>query len=340
MHGLLLITHPLQIPNIEGRQYPPSLSGALYPKGLPIWSEDDVSAIIKQHQVDRCVLAYSDLEHSRVMQLAAKCLAAGADFELPQPYKSMLPSRCEELICTSYGEGRVQYIRHHHIVCTLRHQTPHHLNSKPVIAVTAVRTGCGKSQTSTYIIDVLRGMGLSCVLVRHPMPYGDLAQQAVQRFETMGDLDVHHVTIEEREEYEQHIKKGVVVYAGVDYEAILRAAEKELADVVIWDGGNNDSPFYKPGRRFSLMGRGYEMWRLCVFVMVCSRNGVQRKWCACNVCVYFGGLQHAFFPPHCAPLTHTQTLSHTHLHTHNNNRFVVGGDRPLACGARGALLPW
>lgn len=122
----------------------------------------------------------------------------------------------------------------------------HHHHSKPVIAVTAVRTGCGKSQASAYIIDVLRSMGLSSVLVRHPMPYGDLAKQAVQRFASYDDLDVHQVTIEEREEYEQHIARGVVVYAGVDYEAILRTAEHE-ADVVVWDGGNNDTPFFKPG---------------------------------------------------------------------------------------------
>lgn len=161
------------------------------------------------------------------MQLAARCAAAGADFELSQPLKSMLPSRYAETAAAQPLTNPLQ-------------------QSKPVIAVTAVRTGCGKSQVSAYVVDVLRCMGLSCVLVRHPMPYGDLAKQAVQRFARVEDLDLHHVTIEEREEYEQHIARGVVVYAGVDYEAILRAAEQE-ADVVLWDGGNNDTPFFQPG---------------------------------------------------------------------------------------------
>eukprot|EP00887_Chlorella_sp_A99_P005397 scaffold1.g5397.t1 len=192
-----------QIPRIEGREYP------------AIMSEDDLEAIIKRKKVDRCLLSYSDLHHDavlrgRVMELAGRCLAAGADYRLVAPRRTMLAS------------------------------------SKPVIAVCAVRTGCGKSQVSRYIIDRLqKAHGMKCVLVRHPMPYGELAKQAVQRFEKMEDLNFHEATIEEREEYEQHMKEGTVVFAGVDYEAILRQAEQE-ADVVIWDGGNNDTPFYKP----------------------------------------------------------------------------------------------
>ncbi|GAB4817812.1 hypothetical protein N2152v2_004858 [Parachlorella kessleri] len=198
-----------QIPKIEGRKYPASLAGPLYPAGLPIWPETELEQIINGHHVDRCILSYSDLHHNRVMELAARCLAAGAHFELLAPAATMLSS------------------------------------CKPVIAIVAVRTGCGKSQASRYVIQRLKEYGLKCALVRHPMPYGDLAKQAVQRFERYEDLEEQKVTIEEREEYEQHIKMGTVVFAGVDYEAILRAAEKE-ADVVIWDGGNNDTPFYKP----------------------------------------------------------------------------------------------
>lgn len=198
-----------QIPNIEGRRYPPELAGRLYPEGLPIWSEDELEGLIKEQKVDQCLLCYSDLPHSKVMLLAGRCLAAGADFGLVAPASTYLRS------------------------------------SKPVVAVCAVRTGCGKSQVSRYIIDELQKQGKKCVLVRHPMPYGNLAEQAVQRFEKYEDLAAHKVTIEEREEYEQHIKMGTIVYAGVDYKAILRQAEQE-ADVVIWDGGNNDTPFYAP----------------------------------------------------------------------------------------------
>lgn len=198
-----------QIPKIAGRHYDVKLAGKLYPEGLDIWSETDVEKIIIEKRVDRCILSYSDLHYDKVMELAARCLSAGAAFELVPPRRSMLHS------------------------------------SKPVVAVCAVRTGCGKSQVSRYIIDRLGALGKSCVLVRHPMPYGDLVKQAVQRFENLGDLDLQEVTIEEREEYEQHINKGTVVYAGVDYERILRQAEAE-ADVVIWDGGNNDTPFYAP----------------------------------------------------------------------------------------------
>lgn len=198
-----------QIPHIDCRRYPPELSGPFYEKGLPIWPEDKLESVIKEQRVDRCMLAYSDLHHHKVMEIGARCLSAGAEFFLAPPRKTMLKS------------------------------------SKPVIAICAVRTGCGKSQTSRYAVEVLKRGGKKGVVVRHPMPYGNLAKQAVQRFEKYEDLKKHDVTIEEREEYEQHLKRGTIVYAGVDYEAILRQAEKE-ADVVIWDGGNNDTPFYNP----------------------------------------------------------------------------------------------
>ena len=198
-----------QIPNIDDRKYPAALSGALYPDGLPIWPEDDMEKIIAEHDVDEAVLAYSDLNYVTCMNLSARAMSAGADFKILNADDTMVAS------------------------------------TKPVIAVCAVRTGCGKSQTARYISRVLRDAGLKTVAVRHPMPYGDLAKQAVQRFETYDDLAKHECTIEEREEYESHLEWGNVVYAGVDYEAILREAEKE-ADVVIWDGGNNDMPFYKP----------------------------------------------------------------------------------------------
>lgn len=198
-----------QIPRIEGRKYPPELAGKLYPNGLNIWSEDEVEKLIVEHKVQKCIFSYSDLPHRKISLLGARCLAAGADFELLEPWKTMVAS------------------------------------CKPVIAVTAVRTGCGKSQTSRYIVEALKKLGKTAVVVRHPMPYGDLAKQAVQRFANYDDLTTQQVTLEEREEYEQHIDQGTVVYAGVDYEPILRQAEQE-ADVVIWDGGNNDTPFYKP----------------------------------------------------------------------------------------------
>ena len=198
-----------QIPNIEGRQYPAVLAGKLYPKGLPIFPEQDLEKIVKDQRVDRVIMAYSDTSHETVMHLGSRVIAAGADYTLMGTRRTMVAS------------------------------------SKPVIAVCAVRTGCGKSQTSRYITRLLQKAGKKVVAVRHPMPYGDLAKQAVQRFATYEDLAQHECTIEEREEYESHIKSGTVVYAGVDYEAILRQAEKE-ADVVIWDGGNNDVPFFKP----------------------------------------------------------------------------------------------
>ena len=198
-----------QIPDIEGRKYPPELAGPLYPEGIPILAEEDLPQIIKEKNVDLVVLAYSDLPYDYVMERSAIANAAGADFMLMGPKNTMLKS------------------------------------SKPVIAVCAVRTGCGKSQTSRKIFKMLREKGLKVVSVRHPMPYGDLVKQKVQRFASYEDLDKHECTIEEREEYEPYIDMGGVVYAGVDYEAILREAEKE-ADVIIWDGGNNDFAFYKP----------------------------------------------------------------------------------------------
>ncbi|NJE13411.1 cyclic 2,3-diphosphoglycerate synthase [Thermococcus sp. LS2] len=198
-----------QIPDIEGRIYPPELAGPLYPNGIPIWSEDDLEKIIKEHNIDIAVFAYSDVSHEHVMHLASRVHAAGADFWLLGPKSTMLKS------------------------------------SKPVIAVTAVRTGCGKSQTSRKVAKILKDLGYKVAVIRHPMPYGDLRKQIVQRFATYEDLDKYECTIEEREEYEPHIDYGHVVYAGVDYEKILREAEKE-ADIILWDGGNNDFPFYEP----------------------------------------------------------------------------------------------
>ncbi|SER79195.1 Predicted GTPase [Pedococcus cremeus] len=198
-----------QIPNIAGRAYPPGLAGSRYPQGIPIVPESELSDLIAREDVDVAVFAYSDVPHTRVMHVASQCLAAGADFLLQSAKHTMLPS------------------------------------SVPVIAVTAVRTGAGKSQTTRYIARMLRDMGKRVVAVRHPMPYGDLERQACQRFADYSDLDRHECTIEEREEYEPHIDNGAVVYAGVDYAQILAAAEQE-ADVILWDGGNNDLPFFAP----------------------------------------------------------------------------------------------
>ncbi len=196
-----------QIPNIAGRRYPPELAGSLYPNGIPIYAEADLEQLIRDHHIDRVVFAYSDVSHEYVMHLAARSVAAGADFWLLGANSTMLRS------------------------------------SKPVVAICAARTGSGKSQTTRYVTDVLRSMGKRVVAIRHPMPYGDLAAQAVQRFATYEDLDRYECTIEEREEYEPHLDRGTIVYAGVDYERILRQAEQE-ADVILWDGGNNDLPFY------------------------------------------------------------------------------------------------
>jgi predicted GTPase len=195
-----------QIMGIEGRTYPPVLAGSLYPDGIPIYEEDRLESLIEDGSISEVYLSYSDLANDTVMGLAARAVAAGAKF------------------------------------CMLAHEQTAVRSTKPVIAVTAVRTGCGKSQTTRYVMDVLKGWGLTVVAIRHPMPYGDLAAQRVQRFAEPEDLDRHRCTIEEREEYRPHIESGNVVYAGVDYEAIVREAEKE-ADVILWDGGNNDTPF-------------------------------------------------------------------------------------------------
>ena len=202
-----------QIPDIEGRTYPPELAGKLYPNGIPIYDERDLVRLIAELKVDEVVFAYSDVPHEYVMHKASQALAAGADYRLIGPKQTMLKS------------------------------------TKPVVGVGAVRTGCGKSQTTRAVSDALRALGYTVAVVRHPMPYGDLAKQAVQRFAAYADLDRHEVTIEEREEYEPHIDRGVVVFAGVDYERILREAEKE-ADIVLWDGGNNDLPFFAPDLYF------------------------------------------------------------------------------------------
>ena len=198
-----------QIPNIEGRRYPPELTGSLYPEGIPIYPERDLEDLIREHAIEQVVFAYSDVSHEYIMHKASLVLAAGADFRL-------------------MGTGSTQL-----------------KSSKPVVSVCAVRTGSGKSQTTRRVSLILRKMGLQVAAVRHPMPYGDLVKQKVQRFADYNDLDEQQCTIEEREEYEPHLDNGVIVYAGVDYEAILRQAEQE-ADVILWDGGNNDFPFYKP----------------------------------------------------------------------------------------------
>ena len=198
-----------QIPDIEGRKYPAELAGKLYPDGVPIYAEQDLPGLIKDLDVDICAFSYSDVSYQDVMSAASVVNAAGADFLLIGTKDTMIKS------------------------------------TKPVIAVGAVRTGGGKSQTSRRIIEILMESGVKVVAIRHPMPYGDLSKQKVQRFAEIEDLDRHHCTIEEMEEYEPHIQRGNVIYAGVDYEAILREAEKE-ADVILWDGGNNDFPFYKP----------------------------------------------------------------------------------------------
>jgi predicted GTPase len=198
-----------QIPDIDGRKYPASLAGKLYPKGIPIHDESKLFDLIKQNNIDEIVFSYSDVSYQYVMEQAARVMAAGARFSIEGAMPTMIPSK------------------------------------KPVVAVCAVRTGCGKSQTTRRVAEILQGMGKKVVAIRHPMPYGDLSKQVCQRFAKLSDLDKHKCTIEEREEYEPHINSGVIVYAGVDYEKIIREAEKE-ADVILWDGGNNDMSFYKP----------------------------------------------------------------------------------------------
>ena len=200
-----------QIPDIDGRRYPEDLAGSLYPKGIPIFSEADLPELIKKHKVDECVFSYSDVTYQKVMSVSAIVNAAGSDFLILGPASTMIES------------------------------------TKPVISVCATRTGCGKSQTSRRIIEILMSKGLKVVAVRHPMPYGNLSAQKVQRFADVKDLEKHNCTVEEMEEYEPHVVRGNIIYAGVDYEAILRAAENDPAgcDIILWDGGNNDFPFYK-----------------------------------------------------------------------------------------------
>jgi predicted GTPase len=201
-----------QIPDIDGRKYPAELAGSLYPEGIPIYAEEDLPELIKKYKINNCIFSYSDVPYNRVMNMSAVVNAAGANFVLLGPDSTMIKS------------------------------------NKPVIAVVATRTGCGKSQTSRKVIEYLMAKGLKVVAVRHPMPYGDLAAQKVQRFAEIADLAKHKCTIEEMEEYEPHVVRGNVIYAGVDYEAILREAEKDPngCDVILWDGGNNDFSFYKP----------------------------------------------------------------------------------------------
>ena len=198
-----------QIPNIDGRKYPAELAGKLYPDGIKIYPESELPELIKKFEVDEVVFAYSDVPYDYVMHKSALVNSLGADFRLMGTKETQVKS------------------------------------TKPVVAICAVRTGCGKSQTTRRVAAILQEMGLKVAAIRHPMPYGDLVKQRVQRFATYADLDKHECTIEEREEYEPHLDNGVIVYAGVDYEAILREAEKEV-DVVLWDGGNNDFAFYKP----------------------------------------------------------------------------------------------
>lgn len=195
-----------QIPDIEGRKYPPELAGSLYPEGIPIYPESELTELIRKFKIDEVVFSYSDVSHEYVMHKASEVLSAGASFTFLGPQATMLKSKV------------------------------------PVVSVCAVRTGCGKSQTSRRVSKILMAKGRKLVVIRHPMPYGNLSEQKVQRLATIEDLDRHKCTIEEREEYEPHIRNGAIVYAGVDYEAIIREAEKE-AEVILWDGGNNDFPF-------------------------------------------------------------------------------------------------
>ena len=198
-----------QIPDIDGRKYPAELAGKLYPEGIPIFPQSDLTKLIRDLDVDICSFSYSDISYQQVMEVSAIVNSAGASFQLLGPSHTQIKSK------------------------------------KPIIAIGAVRTGCGKSQTSRRVVEILMEKGLRVVAIRHPMPYGNLASQKVQRFASLEDLDLHKCTIEEMEEYEPYIVRGNVIYAGVDYEEILKEAEKE-ADIIVWDGGNNDFPFYKP----------------------------------------------------------------------------------------------
>ena len=205
-----------QIPNIADRKYPAELAGILYPDGIPIYDEKELTGLIKKQKVDDVVFSYSDVPHEYVMHKASEVQATGANFIIMGAEQTMLKSKV------------------------------------PIIAICAVRTGCGKSAATRRVCRILKDAGKRVVAIRHPMPYGDLAKQKVQRFETYEDLALHDCTIEEMEEYEPHIEQGIIVYAGVDYEAILREAEEE-ADVIVWDGGNNDLPFYKPDLHITLV---------------------------------------------------------------------------------------
>jgi len=208
-----------QIPNIDNRKYPAELAGELYPDGIPIYAEKDLPQLIKEHDIDLCVFAYSDISYDKVMSTSAIVNAAGASFMLLGPNDTMIKS------------------------------------NKPVISVCAIRTGCGKSPVSRRVIEILMEQGLKVVAIRHPMPYGNLVKQKVQRFAKIEDLAFHECTIEEMEEYEPHINRGNVIYAGVDYEAIIRAAENDPdgCDVILWDGGNNDFSFYKPDLQITVV---------------------------------------------------------------------------------------
>ena len=205
-----------QIPNIDDRRYPPELSGPLYPNGIPIYPEEDLSELIQKHKIDHVVFSYSDVSHNYLMERASIALAAGSDFWLLGPDHTSVRAKV------------------------------------PVISVCAVRTGCGKSQTSRKVVSILKKLGKKVVAIRHPMPYGDLRKQILQRFENYDDLDTHHCTIEEREEYEPYIDQGLIIYSGIDYEKIVREAEKE-ADVLVWDGGNNDLPFVYPDLHITVL---------------------------------------------------------------------------------------
>lgn len=211
-YNVVAFTGSQQIPGISGKKYPPELSGELYPEGIPIYAEEELPRLIKELNVDDCVFAYTDVFYQHVMHIGAIVNAAGASYTMLGPKDTMLNS------------------------------------SRPVIAVCAVRTGAGKSQTSRRVIELLKKQGLRAIIVRHPMPYGELARQRMQRLTQLGDLKKHNCTIEEIEEYEPHLVRGTVVYAGADYLAILKAAEKdpEGCDVIVWDGGNNDFPFFQP----------------------------------------------------------------------------------------------
>lgn len=196
-----------QIPGIDDRRYPPELAGSLYPEGIPIFPEEELEQLIKEQDIDTVVFSYSDVSYSHVMHIASRAMAAGADFRLLSAHRTQIRSNV------------------------------------PVVSICAVRTGCGKSQTTRRVAEILSGMGLKLAAIRHPMPYGNLVEQAVQRFASVEDMDRHDCTIEEREEYEPHVVMGTVVYAGVDYGRIVAQAETE-AEVILWDGGNNDTPFY------------------------------------------------------------------------------------------------